>query len=237
LIITEISCFNPRYADERHRALDAARCVRRGGLCFLGRIRTCAQRRGSFEAAVPCRATFRLSARDAERIEAEGANRLDAESDTKRFTTDEQTADALQSLATHHGPVSDALTGLARSLKNDDTARAEAAREFIGVVRRSVEGGLGEGDQSGLHRRGTEGAGEDAPAVEPPVEGQDALFSRRRDRAEGPSVPRCQPLDNRLRGLRAAPGGPDVDVGLDGEPMPELVTALDAVPSGMRQRA
>lgn len=85
---------------------------------------------------------------EAERIEGSG-NVLAREANETRLTTDEKAADLLQKLAFRAGPVSDELTRLARGLKAGDQTANAAARDFLGAVRRAVEGGLDEGAGSG----------------------------------------------------------------------------------------
>ncbi len=87
------------------------------------------------------KATFRTLVAEAERIEGAGANALDRTANEGRLSTDEQAADLFTSLATHAGPVSDALSDIARRFKGGDLSRAAAGREFLQALRRAVEGG------------------------------------------------------------------------------------------------
>jgi hypothetical protein len=120
------------------------------------------------------RAVFRLLVRDAEKIESTGKNALDAEANSNRLSTDEQVANTLAGLATRHGPVSDALSAIARQLKGGEISRVDAGRQFLDVVRRGAEGRDTEGNQPRAAGRGDEGAGQEGP-----VEGQGGFFSRR----------------------------------------------------------
>jgi hypothetical protein len=65
------------------------------------------------------------------------------------LSTDEQAADFLKQLAFRAGPVSDALSEVARKLKSGDLKSGEAARTFLGDVRRAVEAGVVTGDDAG----------------------------------------------------------------------------------------
>lgn len=93
--------------------------------------------------------TFKTLVAEAERIQSHGANALDTEANQARLSTDEQAAQFLTQLATRRGPVSDALTGIARRFKSGEITRAAAARDFLGVVRGEIEKGVVEGDHAG----------------------------------------------------------------------------------------
>ena len=102
------------------------------------------------------RTTFKTLVGEAERIEGHGANRLDVDANRARLTDDEQARQLLTSLATTRGPVSDALTGIARRVKSGDVSVAAAAREFLGTVRAHVAGELGQGSTAGSAVAGAE---------------------------------------------------------------------------------
>ena len=87
--------------------------------------------------------TFKTLVSEAERIQSHGKNELDVRANQSRLTADEQAKQFLTQLATRKGPVSDALTGIARRVKSGDISAAEGAREFLGVLRSHVEGELG----------------------------------------------------------------------------------------------
>jgi hypothetical protein len=95
------------------------------------------------------RTTFRTLVGEAERIQGHGENVLDAAANQGRLTADEQAKQLLTQLATRRGPVSDALTGIARRLRDGDISAAAGAREFLEIVRAHVSGGLDEGPNAG----------------------------------------------------------------------------------------
>jgi hypothetical protein len=94
------------------------------------------------------KSTFRTLVSEADRIEGHGGNSLDSNANLSRLSADERAAQFLTQLATRKGPVSDALTGIARRYKSGAISASAAAREFVGVVRGRVESGLGEGPAS-----------------------------------------------------------------------------------------
>lgn len=106
------------------------------------------------------RATFKTLVSEAERIEGQG-NVLVQSANLARLTTDEKAADLLTQLAYRAGPVSDALTGIARRLKSGELSAAAGAREFLGAVRDAVKAGV---DTGADLSRPVAGAGE--PGVE-----------------------------------------------------------------------
>ena len=117
------------------------------------------------------RTTFKTLVGEAERIESHGANTLDTDANKTRLNADEQANQLLTNLATRKGPVSDALTDIARELKAGNISAAAAARDFLGAVRRRVEGGMDEGADTGgaLARKeagsgASPGAGEGQPS-------------------------------------------------------------------------
>ena len=91
------------------------------------------------------KATFSTLVAEAERIEGAGANALDRDANEGRLSTDEQAADLFTSLATHAGPVSDALSGIARRFKSGSISAAAAGREFLGALREAVQGRVDDG--------------------------------------------------------------------------------------------
>ncbi|MFI4979731.1 MAG: hypothetical protein ACHQIO_05235, partial [Nevskiales bacterium] len=95
------------------------------------------------------RATFSTLVAEASRIEAHGGNTLDRAANLERLTHDEQVAQLIGQLATRSGPVSAALSDLARRVKSGDVTIAAAAREFLGAVRGAIAGGLDEGADLG----------------------------------------------------------------------------------------
>jgi len=95
------------------------------------------------------RSTFQTLVAESDRIEAHGANALDAAANRERLSADEQASQVITGLATRRGPVSDALTGIARRFKSGDLPRAAAAREFLGAVRAAVAGRLDQGADAG----------------------------------------------------------------------------------------
>ncbi len=80
--------------------------------------------------------TFRTLVAEAERIEGAGATALDRGANEERLSTNDQAADLFTSLATRAGPVSDALSGIARRFKSGDLSAVAAGREFLGALRR-----------------------------------------------------------------------------------------------------
>ena len=91
------------------------------------------------------KATFGTLVAEAERIEGAGANALDRDANQGRLSTDEQAADLFTSFATHAGPVSDALSGIARRFKSGSISAAAAGREFLGALREAVQGRVDDG--------------------------------------------------------------------------------------------
>jgi hypothetical protein len=82
----------------------------------------------------------------ADRIEGAG-NRLSREANMERLNADGKVSDYIQKLAARKGPISEALTEAARSLR-DGARPGDATRSFLGSVRRYVDegdGGLGGG--------------------------------------------------------------------------------------------
>jgi len=90
------------------------------------------------------RTTFHTLVSEADRIQGHGENVLDTEANRNRLTTDEQARQLLTQLATRKGPVSDALTGIARRVRDGEIGAAGGAREFLGIIRKRLSEGLGE---------------------------------------------------------------------------------------------
>lgn len=125
--------------------------------------------------------TFKTLVDEAERIESHGRNALDTELNQTRLTSDEQAAQLLTRLATRRGPVSDALTAIARRYQSGDLSAAAAAREFSGVVRGAIKGGLEQGADVGGPEFGATGQREVGEAAAAPAEAPDegpSLFQR-----------------------------------------------------------
>jgi hypothetical protein len=95
------------------------------------------------------RTTFATLVMEAERIQGHGENVLDLDANRTRLTSDEQAKQLLTSLATTKGPVSDALTGIARRVRDGDLTTRAAAREFLDLLRSHVARELAEGDHPG----------------------------------------------------------------------------------------
>lgn len=114
--------------------------------------------------------TFGTLVKETERIEGAGANVLDQGANQSRLTTDEKASDLLTQLAFRAGPVSDALSGVARRLKSGDISARDAAREFLGIVRSAVESGVDTGAEPGRLVAGTAGERQEL-ATEPGAEG------------------------------------------------------------------
>lgn len=95
------------------------------------------------------KATFKTLIDEAERIQGAGANVLDQATNQSRLSTDEQAAEFLKLLAFRAGPVSDALSSVARKLKTGEIKVGEAARTFLADVRRAVEEGVVDGPDAG----------------------------------------------------------------------------------------
>jgi len=107
--------------------------------------------------------TFKTLVDEAGRIEGAGANVLDQTANQGRLSTDEQASDFLKQLAFRAGPVSDALSDVARKLKSGEIKVGEAARTFLGDVRRAVEAGVVEGRDAGGTEPGTGGPDLEGP--------------------------------------------------------------------------
>lgn len=132
------------------------------------------------------RTTFHTLVSEAERIQGHGGNVLDVEANQARLTTDEQARQFLTQLATRKGPVSDALTGIARRVRDGEINTAAGAREFLGVVRGRLSEGLAEGPNA----RGSILGAAREPELAPP----DAQDGQARDLLgeliPGPTTPR-----------------------------------------------
>lgn len=141
------------------------------------------------------KSTFRTLVSEAEGIQTYGRNVLDVAANVERLTADEQASQFLSKLATRKGPVSDELTEIARRLKSEEISRAEAGREFVGTVRRAIEGGLVEGPDAGGAVAGAAGERELAqePQFEPGAEGKPQQL-----------IPGVEPVTGRERAELAA---------------------------------
>lgn len=115
------------------------------------------------------KATFRTLVKESDRIVGAGENVLDQEANTSRLTSDEKASDLLTHLAFRAGPVSDALSDIARRFKAGDISAAESAREFLGTLRRGIESGVDTGADAGQPVAGA--AGERPLETEPGAEG------------------------------------------------------------------
>ena len=126
------------------------------------------------------RTTFRTLVNESERISGEGRNVLDIAANKTRLSADEEAKQLLTQLATRKGPVSDALTGIAKRVRDKELSAADGAREFLGVVRGRLSEGLGEGADAGGAVAGTERELIQATTEEGRVEDQNAqeLFQR-----------------------------------------------------------
>jgi hypothetical protein len=92
---------------------------------------------------------FRVLSGEAERIQGHGENVLDVEANRSRLTADEQAKQLFTQLATRKGPVSDALSAVARRLKSGEISATAGAREFLDTIRSSVAEELDEGAGAG----------------------------------------------------------------------------------------
>ncbi len=169
------------------------------------------------------KAVFGALVKETERIQSHGENVLDVGANTERLKADEQVSELLARLATRKGPVSDALTGIARKFKSGDITAAEASRDFLGVVRAAIEGGLDEGPIVGRAVAGTEresagvgpehGRGPGGGAADREAN----LATERTTQGQQTLMPGVEPVTDRaraeagmakpLRGGEAAPGG------------------------------
>ena len=114
--------------------------------------------------------TFKTLVEDSDRIAGHGANKLDVEANKSRLTEDERVQEYVEKLATRAGPISDALTDVAKRFKAGDTSRAEAARTFLGAVRGKSAEVVAAGDRAGVAEPRAAGGGE-ASAYEAGAEG------------------------------------------------------------------
>jgi hypothetical protein len=139
------------------------------------------------------KAVFGALVKETERIQSHGENVLDVGANQQRLKADEQVSELLARLATRKGPVSDALTSIARRFKSGDITAADASREFLGVVRAAVEGGLDEGPVVGRAVAGAERepTGGSAGATERGAEGGRQLAG---DPVLGPVVQQVRAL-------------------------------------------
>lgn len=103
------------------------------------------------------RAVFRSLVDEVDRIQANGGNLLDIEANQFRLSADEQAREFLTQLATRKGPVSDALTGIARRVRDGELSISTAAREFTGIVRADVARELAQRSNPGGAIVGTAG--------------------------------------------------------------------------------
>lgn len=143
------------------------------------------------------RATFKTLVNEAERIESHGENRLDIGSNQERLTKDEQATQFLTQLATRKGPVSDALTSIAKRFKSGDITSGAAAREFLGVVRGTIESGVDK--RADLGGAEPSAAGEREPEIAQD-EAQQEFFQRK---ARGTEL---TPAELEARGQTVIPG-------------------------------
>ncbi len=111
------------------------------------------------------KATFSTLVAETDRIESHGANALDLEANKSRLSGDEQATQFLTQLATRKGPVSDALTAIARRVKGGEITVADGAKSFLGVVRRAVAEGLDAGADAGGAELGAAGEREAVPEL------------------------------------------------------------------------
>ena len=123
------------------------------------------------------KAVFRTLVAEAQRIESHGKNALDAAANQERQSTDEQAAQHLTTLATRKGPVSDALTGIARRFKAGELSRRAAATEFLDAVRGAVEGGGNTRPDVGGPVAGPARAVEDRTLLSPKTERNEPVLS------------------------------------------------------------
>jgi len=111
------------------------------------------------------RATFRTLIDEAQRIEGTGSNVLDQVSNEQRLSTDEKAVDLLKLLAFRAGPVSDALSEIARDLKSGNAKISDAAQRFLRAVRGEIEAGVEQRALAGEPQPGAAGTGEGAGAA------------------------------------------------------------------------
>ncbi|MBL8661049.1 MAG: hypothetical protein JNM75_15000 [Rhodospirillales bacterium] len=108
------------------------------------------------------KAAFAMLVEEGERL-AEAGNVLADAANRERLTADEQALELLTRIATRAGPVSDALSDAARAFKSGEIGRGEAARRFLGDVRRADLTQLARGAGDGGDLAGDAGAA-DRPA-------------------------------------------------------------------------
>ncbi len=125
--------------------------------------------------------------REGERL-AETGNVLADAANRERLSADDQALELLTRLSLRHGPVSDALSDAARAFKAGEIGRGEAARRFLGDVRRADLAQLEPGA-----RAGGDVAGDAGPADRPAgaAAGDELSGGVREDEALGPD-PRQQ---------------------------------------------
>jgi len=111
------------------------------------------------------RATFRTLIDEAQRIEGTGSNVLDQVSNEQRLSTDEKAVDLLKLLAFRAGPVSDALSEIARDLKSGNAKIGDAAQRFLRAIRGEIEAGVEQRALAGEPQPRAAGTGEDAAAA------------------------------------------------------------------------
>lgn len=128
---------------------------------------------------------FNALVTEADRIQSQGTNALDETANQARLSNDERASQFLATLATRKGPVSDALTAIARRLKSGEVSRAAAAKEFLDRVRGEASQGLAEGPTAGGAVAGAEG--EVTPALfSPKLPGEEE--DKRRLEAAGQTI-------------------------------------------------
>lgn len=103
------------------------------------------------------KAAFAMLAKEGERLAETGKVLADA-ANRERLTAEEQDLDLLTRIATRAGPVSDALSDAARAFNSGEIGRGEAARRFLGDVRRADLTQLARGAGDGGDRPGDAGA-------------------------------------------------------------------------------
>jgi hypothetical protein len=110
--------------------------------------------------------TFKTLVDEAERIEGHG-NVLERGANEERLSADEKAADLLTGLAFRAGPVSDALSEIARDLRDGRIKAADAGRRFLGVVRGAIESGVDTGANAGRVEPGAAGERQEVAAGPP----------------------------------------------------------------------
>lgn len=112
---------------------------------------------------------FKTILKNSGTIEAVGQNRVDADASSKKAAEDAAVQEYITRLANSKGPISDALTEAAKSLKSGGDS-GQAVTRFVQAVRSATQDGDAGGAASGASGRADERAGQ-----APEGQGQDGL--------------------------------------------------------------